>query len=72
MADFEAALKADIERFAVAAKPLITALNRAYVRGSYVQMAMFADMVSGRTPGPVRQYLTAGGFTTTKETTTDG
>lgn len=58
------ALTADLQRYADAVKPLHDSLIRAYVRMSYVQAAMFTDMIAGRTPGTVRSYLTTGGFET--------
>lgn len=64
MTDFDKALAADIRRFAEAARPINAAIARVYVRASYVQAAMFADMLAGRTPGAVEHYLAAGGFET--------
>jgi hypothetical protein len=58
------ALAADLQRLGMAIKPLHDGLIRAYVRMSYVQAAMFTDMLAGRTPGTIRQYLTAAGFET--------
>jgi len=57
-----AALAADLQRLAAVAEPLHDAIARAYVRGLYVQAAMFGDLIAGHPTREIRDYLVMGGF----------